>query len=479
MMPYIVPMNSKGAILGNAGEYNQPPFLSLPCGSSFGNVDIYKLNVSEQNIVSVVTERKKCFTYYCDLSADSEWNDLPMFEQDSTAEERKTCLASRNMSGDGSKENPWKNLTFALEKVRCIVNSLCCNYVNLVCSGTANYTVCYYENFQKTEFDGRGILILSGANVNPKNIGYYTNCGFYYLRNCLFYNCRVNIETDYAHKYGEPDYLWYSLEVWAFYMCEYSMFVSCETGVVLNSTSANEYSVTKNPYAFYRCSFSTFFECVTYVSASQNGFNHVNMLASAFYRCHYSTFYNCTTKANAESFDGGETLNGVSGLIECEAIAINDCENGKFYDCISFADAEGNAKSSASINAAALSECKEAEFYRCTAQVDSLIITEKVAYSSASGFSSCYDSSYFSCNAVAKTESTGKPLARSYANGYGDCGNSDFFECEFNVSAIASASPESGNAFTEEEHECGIQDDSGCKSGYRCEIRTEDGTKTC
>ena len=47
MMPYIVPMNSKGAILGNAGEYNQPPFLSLPCGSSFGNIDIYKFNVSE------------------------------------------------------------------------------------------------------------------------------------------------------------------------------------------------------------------------------------------------------------------------------------------------------------------------------------------------------------------------------------------------------------------------------------------------
>ena len=121
----LIPMNEKGAILGQPGQYKNPPFLTLPGNPPLEEVTLYDFKVNEipepedidnipedygKELVEVMEKKVRAYTYYCDLDADADWDDSIFWDGNTHSEsEKKACLDARNKGGDGSKENPWKN----------------------------------------------------------------------------------------------------------------------------------------------------------------------------------------------------------------------------------------------------------------------------------------------------------------------------------------------------------------------------------
>lgn len=126
-------MNEKGAILGHPGQYAKPPFLMLPGNPPLEEVTLYDFKVNQipepedvnnipedygKELVEVTEKKVKAYTFYC---VSEEWDDSLLWTYNVSEEEKNNCLAQMNQSGDGSKENPWRNVCHALKKLKCLL----------------------------------------------------------------------------------------------------------------------------------------------------------------------------------------------------------------------------------------------------------------------------------------------------------------------------------------------------------------------
>lgn len=508
----IIPMTQSGAILGRPGQYKSPPFLMMPGNPVLEEVTLYDFQVNEipepedlnnipedygKELVVVSQRTAKAYTYYCDLDADAGWDDTPMWNSSSTTSEKKACLEARNMTGDGSRENPWKNLTYALEQLQCFVTAQCCHYVRLVCTGTAHYTACAYSSvtYRNTDFSGNGIFILDGANMEFSRDGFYVVFyGFNYCDNSIFYNCTAEAAT--------TEEINNNANVYGFYYCRNSIFYNCTAKATTKASS-----IGANLYGFNSCSNSIFYNCTVNTNSSRTGFSANNSVfyncttnfdnaefiidrdfisydgeRNYFYNCKanfsrnfkdrqhygynsdYSSYYNCTVNINGSSYDSFYGF---------------DCSKCNFYNCnviLKITNNEEDNISSAFIYGFVSSN---SIFFNTTVDIDLKQKSSRDVYNYCHFIDSSHNDTFYNCYArIKQTVETSSDAATVESKGF-FCSDSNIYNCNYSLSSVAKATPYEDGSFWEYEYECGIYCDGECQAGYRCEQRTAEGTKTC
>lgn len=539
-------MNEKGAILGNPGKYKNPPFLMLPGNPPLEEVTLYDFKVNQipepedlnnipedygKELVEVTQKKVKAYTYYCDLDADADWDDSIFRDGEShTDAEKQACLEARNKSGDGSKENPWKNLTWALEcmeKKQCATENSCCIYNRLKCSGIAHYTACVYHENNIDIFNGKERNIIDSAKIeirtsNCSAIGFsnfqstiFCHCdantsaansksdtniyeyriyskAFSGCRFCMFYECNAKSEaiTEDLGKFIRR----YS-ETYAFDDCKYSTFFQSRafsTGTNKAKKSDFDYYLFVSNYCISGCNTSIFYNCKTGIEVDGSLFNY------CIYNCSSSNFYKCSVSAKSKN-------NGITGFSYCSICSFYECmveistlenstsemhgfsynNNGNFYNCI------------VNININSYTDCygfsysENCNLYCCKAEIKIDLDIKVNGISSVSvqvaGFYQFTKSLYIHCDANVyvsvkaenQTGTNNKIRTWAIAEGWRSTENSTYLQCSYSISASAEATPNSKGEFEEYELECGIGSSVSCYEGYRCERRTQNGTESC
>ena len=217
MKTYLIPMTKSGALISGNKNWNQstPSFLSLShlpdimetsCYDLVGNdipqPDPYS-EIQEnygENLIVATEQKVKAWTFYCD---SVEWDDNALWGNTSS-EEKRNCLKTVNKSGDGSKENPWRNVNYALQKLECLADRTCCQYFQLIITGKVNYTVYCFDDYYLSPvdsyFENRVILDFANADmsINRSDI---RAIAFYKLRDVYIKNCKAFVVSE-ASAYG-------------------------------------------------------------------------------------------------------------------------------------------------------------------------------------------------------------------------------------------------------------------------------------
>ena len=210
-------MTKSGALISGNKNWNQstPSFLSLShlpdimetsCYDLVGNdipqPDPYS-EIQEnygENLIVATEQKVKAWTFYCD---SVEWDDNALWGNTSS-EEKRNCLKTVNKSGDGSKENPWRNVNYALQKLECLADRTCCQYFQLIITGKVNYTVYCFDDYYLSPvdsyFENRVILDFANADmsINRSDI---RAIAFYKLRDVYIKNCKAFVVSE-ASAYG-------------------------------------------------------------------------------------------------------------------------------------------------------------------------------------------------------------------------------------------------------------------------------------
>ena len=237
--PFVLSTNEYGAIIRSNDTYNLhaaltyvPPEL---CGATIEPVSLIYYTTKEvpkwqgtdkppedygSDILTLHKKEVYAYTFYCDSVS---WDDSLLWEDEyltNPTDEQIAVLDSRDMSGDGTKENPWKNVTYALEKLTCYFNVICpsCFYIQLKVSGTVDYTVCTYTDYKRnSQSRFKGVLILNGCSVTKESNAPYLY-GYYACEGVQYINCSATLTaTDESSAYDT---------VMGFYS-RYSTFTSC------------------------------------------------------------------------------------------------------------------------------------------------------------------------------------------------------------------------------------------------------------
>lgn len=168
-----------------------------------------------------------CIPFYCDLS--DSWDDTILLMPDVTKQQKVQCYSRRNTSGDGSAQNPWRNLHWALSQLSGLLHESgspgCGLRIILYCTGTARYSVAFDRNFpnlilynahiqvtRTINISSRvqySMLKIPGAYLDSCSLkGIYPQCSFYYYnihiysndinrlarQSCTLYNCNVQLQ---------------------------------------------------------------------------------------------------------------------------------------------------------------------------------------------------------------------------------------------------------------------------------------------
>lgn len=145
--------------------------------------------------------------FYCDLDADAHWDYSPFLDANATTDQRRACLEARNSQGFGSREYPWKNLSYALDQIAMIApgfsyrgNHNCMPRIVVKCSGTAYYPpICgryLYSDWTGNDFY---CVILDGPNLSFSFSNRVYSSGLV-LAGLSIYNGNIHVEADYAYR---------------------------------------------------------------------------------------------------------------------------------------------------------------------------------------------------------------------------------------------------------------------------------------
>lgn len=223
-------------------SYSNPPEWKTP-----GEVDPSKVD----SWYSITRKEVPTYVFYCDSVS---WDDTALWDADATESEIKECISNFDTSGDGSKDKPWRNLTYALFQIGCMLQQYrrsaevgCCNmpYFEIKTTGIVDYCVCprdvhaeiyaldYYDTCGEVFCDFYNRLIISDVHLEFKNrlldkkikpVGDYLHtyiCGFAFLSNVIFDNCSVNFS--YSNKVSKS---WGVEYMYGFYTT-FSSFYKC------------------------------------------------------------------------------------------------------------------------------------------------------------------------------------------------------------------------------------------------------------
>lgn len=266
MKTAVIPMNEKGAILGQPGQYKNPPFLMLPGNPPLEEVTLYDFKVNEMSSENplIVSEKKvKAYTFYCDSVS---WDDSAIWEDSASyTEEKVACVNSVNREGDGSKENPWKNIDYALQILDCILDNSCCCYIQLKVKGIVDYSVGMLVDYDIYEFNGMNRFILSPWDSEKIEITIVQR-GISYRRDGVSFSNSFlnNINVDIDIEVNTPDGMgwYYRHSVYGFY-CKRSHLYFCNSSI---NSKIGEY---KYGSSFYTTGYygygNIFYHCECYV----------------------------------------------------------------------------------------------------------------------------------------------------------------------------------------------------------------------
>lgn len=78
--------------------------------------------------------------------------------------QKKKCIDSMPRKGNGTKENPWTNVVFALQELECLTTKWCGGYVRLLISGTVDYSIFVVKEYLQT-------VPLAIFPIYPRDVG--------------------------------------------------------------------------------------------------------------------------------------------------------------------------------------------------------------------------------------------------------------------------------------------------------------------
>lgn len=150
------------------------------------------------------TKTVKAVVFHVDLDADAYWDDSPLFQETATTQSRAQCLAKRNRTGDGSIQNPFKNLNYATQlaynalprfREKNFVEASCGVWVVFKCTGEAHYGTACFSPQGTIQEAFLGGLVLDGAKIRIEKATYKGYVCSYF--DCL-YNCNIVYKTNGA-----------------------------------------------------------------------------------------------------------------------------------------------------------------------------------------------------------------------------------------------------------------------------------------
>ena len=391
------------------------------------------------DLITIKNEEIMAYTFYVD---SVPWDDTDMWRSGATQEEKNACYASMDKSGDGSKEKPWRNVCYALDKLNCVLeqqvygrwtvgdNTLygpryrCpCMHIRLVLTGTINYTVCRFtESSRLASFndgDNKPIVIFDGSSTKievERSVEYFlSSYGIYACYNSYFYNCTVTTTAS--------DSVDYSTNYYGIYSCDNSYFYNCTMTITCTAISTSSYGDC-NIYGIFNCDNSYFYNCtVTSFSLSDN--YPADIISYGIYNCSDSYFYNCSVTSTATAY---ATDNDSYGIL--------DCNNSYFYNCTVTA-------TSTSINSYGIFDCNNSYFYNCTVTITA---TNSVEYFPNSfSISGCSNSYFYNCTVTTTAISTDYNCDDSY--GIYNCRDSYFYNCTMTITCTAISTAHSPDGY--------------------------------
>lgn len=227
-------MTRSGALWNKFGDYETPYMFMLT--SDVSDFVLFVFDGEELKEKKVVV-----YNYYCDLNGDSDWNDEVFWNKESTKNQKISRLAERNFAGTGSKNDPWLNFSVALEKISCILQNTCCQYIRLVLTGAMKYSACAYGDSDLLYYNGCGRLIIDGGIVNVSD-SQCSRTGVLYLENTYVCNMTTKVVLDPSSGY----------DVVGFEYCTGALF-NCTSIVDAEEYRNIDYAPASTAIAFHGC----------------------------------------------------------------------------------------------------------------------------------------------------------------------------------------------------------------------------------
>ena len=444
-----------------------------------------------------VSERKvRALTFYCDSVS---WDD--------TADNADDMM---DKSGDGSRENPWRNVNYAIRKLSCLLSNFC-GYAKLCVKGVVDYRITgsdasYYSrlivtpwsddenrkqeiNLDRIYNDGnpRGVnvfCILSGFHIKITGTGIYIAV----YRPAICMNCEVTLEDDQsydghiAYRGDSPrDSVFYrctanfknAYSVYGFYAYEDSIFYDCSVHASDCRKLYGYYSNTsfeKRRAVFYLCTLDAVF--TEYVdSTDRYGFwgNTICYRCSAAFRGYGYYLYGFFNSRYYETMDNASVY--YSCKVDMQAVA------NTFYGFLTSHNAAfhcrvvmtGTYDNTEHVHSHSYYGYYTATCYYCS-------IEASVASSQSGSLHGVRDSRLMVRCTADMTFSVRETSYQASAEciAFYNCEN--VYDCSAYVSASASATPDSDGDFYETERACGFYDSSGCHDPCHYVYRTKYGT---
>lgn len=315
-----------------------PNLFSLPVDHAGREPFTYhRFIVNEQDdaveCIKIVDEEIMIYTVYVDSIS---WDDSALWSPNSTDKDKQDCLAAMNTSGDGTKENPWRNLNYALDNLMEEHNSDClllpmwadCHpAVRVVVTGVIDYTIKTTETFYAMVVNNQYIpsVILdfqTTQDIEHKELVDYScslqRASIFYPSGVAFYNLKSTAKLTVAYNGN----------------CCPDIDMSC-TGYLVRASGAYLMG------AFYNCDLTLV--VTTTAKDGPGNFNdkadlHNNATAFGVYDT-YSCWYasNINVSASCYSYDGSD------GYAPCDVGASGVSSTGVFQNCTIKAQASGQA----------------------------------------------------------------------------------------------------------------------------------------
>ena len=425
----IIPMTQSGAILGRPGQYKSPPFLFTSKGER-GSVTLYDFvrkkpvipdNPSEipedfgKDSLVIVPYVVKPFVFYCD---SIEWDGN---------------IDNMDKSGDGTKENPWRNVNYALYRLQCIIDT-CCDYIQLKVSGIVNYLIYPNMFFRPAYIYGRNRLIISGINFNLTFTREMCDLFSWLISGIektyfIDFNAEIVLANDDFNGFG-GNYLYFynskikitdaytgddnrNISVFNVY---YSNFYDCNVDVITAEEVNGGYYI----YIFNSNLYSNFYHCKIKLTSGR-----------AFHNCHHSYFYDIQV-AFEENYSVTEVPN---------RYCFNNNYDSVFYKCQCIGNSlihrDPGWGSGATYNIASFFVYNyRSAFINCAIDHKALnndYITTQVR-ASATLFSENDNSCFYNCEAELEATVYGTDGTYIDLNGYGNRG-AQYYSCRCTLNA--------------------------------------------
>ncbi len=448
-------------------------------------------------LLSVSERRVRPLTFYCDSVS---WDDTAANADDMV-----------DKSGDGSRENPWRNVNYAIKKLSCLLSNFC-GYARLCVKGVVDYRitvsnadVSHYSrlivtpwnddenrkqeiNLDRIYNDGKphGInvfCILSGFHIKITGTGIVIAV----YRPSICMNCEVTFEDNQTY------------DSYTAYRGDYprdSVFYRCTANL------KNVYSV----YGFYAYEDNIFYDCSVHAFDCKQLYGYYSNTGSEKTK---AVFYLCILDAVYTEYDGNRDIYGFWGNTVCYRCSatfhgnvnyLYGFYNSRYYETMANASAYYSCK----VDMQAVANTFYGFFTSHNAAIHCKVVmtgtyvnTEHVHSHTYRGY---YTATCYCCSIEASVASNQSGELYGVVNSrlavrctadmtfsvrensyrasaeciaFHNCDN--VYNCSASVSASASATPDSGGIFRETEQACGFYDSSGCHDPCHYVYRTQHG----